>query len=340
MLLLHGGREVGYGSVPAHRLAYVRMRPFARAVHGRTPDADVALLRYRYRGWNAPDADPVRDTEWALDQLLQTHGDLPVVLVGHSMGGRAALRAAGHPQVRAVVGLAPWLPAGEPIAQLADRDVLLLHGTADLTTSPKSTAAFARAIAPIARRVACVEVGRSGHAMLQRAGTLARPDRRVRRPCHPRIAPARHAARGLRRGRSPAAPNLIQARSGNEGSTVSRRPVQLMGLLTAAYGGALIAKPEVLIRPVGIEDHDTGARVARVLGIRDVLSGLAMIVAPPGPALAVAVAARVASDLSDAASFQGLAPDAQARRKVALAAIGWAAACAITGVIALRGAQN
>jgi predicted esterase len=169
VLVLHGGREVSYGTVPAHRLTYVRMRPFAGAVHARTPDAAVALLRYRYRGWNAPDADPVRDTEWALDQLLHTYGDLPVVLIGHSMGGRAALRTAGHPQVISVAGLAPWLPAGEPTAQLAGRDVLLLHGTADLTTSPKSTAAFARVIAPIARRVACVEIGRSGHAMLQRA---------------------------------------------------------------------------------------------------------------------------------------------------------------------------
>ena len=77
-----------------------------------------------------------------------------------------------------------------------------------------------------------------------------------------------------------------------------------------------------------------------MLGVRDVLSGLAMIVAPPGPALAVAVAARVASDLSDAASFQGLAPDAQARRKVALAAIGWATACAVTGVLALPRRQE
>ena len=121
---------------------------------------------------------------------------------------------------------------------------------------------------------------------------------------------------------------------------MSRRPVQMMGFLTAAYGCALIAKPEVLIRPVGIQDHDTGARVARLLGVRDVLSGLAMIAAPPGPALAVAVAARVASDLSDVASFQGLAPDAASRRKAALAAIGWATACAVTGVIALRGARH
>ncbi len=39
-----------------------------------------------------------------------------------------------------------------------------------------------------------------------------------------------------------------------------RRPVQLMGLLTAAYGVALIVRPDVLIRPVGIQDVDTGAR--------------------------------------------------------------------------------
>ncbi len=74
VLLLHGGRESGYGRVPARRLSVVRMRPFARAVHERSCDAAVVLLRYRYRGWNAPDADPVRDTEWALDQLRTRTG--------------------------------------------------------------------------------------------------------------------------------------------------------------------------------------------------------------------------------------------------------------------------
>ena len=121
---------------------------------------------------------------------------------------------------------------------------------------------------------------------------------------------------------------------------MTRRPVQVMGALTAAYGIALIVRPEVLIGPVKIADFDTGARVARALGVRDVVSGLAMVVAPPGPLLAVAVAARVASDLSDAASFQGLAPDTQTRRNVALAATGWAAACAVAGVIALRGPRH
>lgn len=121
---------------------------------------------------------------------------------------------------------------------------------------------------------------------------------------------------------------------------MTRRPVQIMGLLTAAYGIALIVQPEVLIRPVGIADEEDGARIARVLGVRDVVSGLALVVAPPGPALAVAVAARVASDLSDAGSFQGLAPDASSRRKVAIAAVGWATACAVTGVLAIRGQRN
>ncbi len=109
-----------------------------------------------------------------------------------------------------------------------------------------------------------------------------------------------------------------------------------MGLLTAAYGAAMIVRPEVLIRPVGIQDLDTGTRLARLLGVRDVVSGLAMIVAPPGPALAAAVAARVASDLSDAVTFQALASDTNARRNVALAATGWATACAVTGVLARR----
>ena len=35
--------------------------------------------------------------------------DLPVCLIGHSLGGRAALLAAGQPTVAGVVALAPWV---------------------------------------------------------------------------------------------------------------------------------------------------------------------------------------------------------------------------------------
>ena len=90
------------------------------------------------------------------------------MLVGHSMGARAAVRAAGHPAVSAVAGLAPWLPPGEPVDQLAGRRVLLVHGTADGITSPAETWAYverARAVT----QVAAIELRDGDHPMLRRA---------------------------------------------------------------------------------------------------------------------------------------------------------------------------
>ncbi|WP_420712490.1 alpha/beta hydrolase, partial [Streptomyces sp. SPB78] len=75
----------------------------------------------------------------ALDALAARDGDRPVVLLGHSMGGRAALRAAGHPTVRGIVALAPWCPEGEPVAQLAGRELVILHGDQDRVTSPDAS---------------------------------------------------------------------------------------------------------------------------------------------------------------------------------------------------------
>jgi dienelactone hydrolase len=90
------------------------------------------------------------------------------------MGGRAALRAAAHPNVRGVVALAPWLPGEEPVTQLAGRDVVLLHGTRDLTTSASSSARYGERATPLARRVVCLHVPWSGHGMLLRASTWHR----------------------------------------------------------------------------------------------------------------------------------------------------------------------
>ncbi|MFJ3510240.1 hypothetical protein [Streptomyces luteogriseus] len=49
---------------------------------------------------------PVPDTLEALEALARLAGPVPIVFVCHSMGGGAALRAAGHPQVRALLALA------------------------------------------------------------------------------------------------------------------------------------------------------------------------------------------------------------------------------------------
>ena len=84
---------------------------------------------------------------------------MPIVLVGHSMGGRAALRAGGDPQVAAVCALAPWTPPGEPVGHLRDQTVAILHGRGDRWVPAKLSADFAvraqrgrRARGPLHRR--------------------------------------------------------------------------------------------------------------------------------------------------------------------------------------------
>ncbi|MDD7964138.1 alpha/beta hydrolase [Actinomycetospora lemnae] len=171
VLVLHGGRPEGRDAADGLRLPYLRMVPFARSVAAAAArrGVDVGLLRYRYRGWNAPDLDPVQDARWALRDLRERHGDVPVVLVGHSMGGRAALRVGGDPAVVGVAGLAPWIERGEPWEHLAGQTVLIAHGDRERMTSPKASRWFAGRVATVSDRVARFEVLGDGHAMLRRA---------------------------------------------------------------------------------------------------------------------------------------------------------------------------
>jgi dienelactone hydrolase len=119
------------------------------------------------RGWNGELASPVQDLRAAIDQTVARFGAIPIVLIGHSMGARAAFRVAGHPAVTAVAGLAPWLPPAEPVQQLAGRRVLLAHGTADHITSPAETWAYAERARPVTE-VATIEVRDGEHTMLRR----------------------------------------------------------------------------------------------------------------------------------------------------------------------------
>jgi dienelactone hydrolase len=179
-LVLHGGREVSVAPVTAHQLAVLRMVPIARhlASAGEADGLGVWRLRFRYRGWN-DEAHPVTDVRWAVQQLREQHGDVRVVLVGHSMGGRAALRAGDEPGVVGVVGLAPWVTPGEPYKQVIGRRLLVVHGTRDRTTSATNSKALVdavRAAAPPATTpddavidATFVHLRYTGHAMLRRA---------------------------------------------------------------------------------------------------------------------------------------------------------------------------
>lgn len=168
-LVLHGGRSKSRTRVRPFQLAVLRMHPFATALRA-TEGLVVAQLRYRVRGWNGAERSPVPDTAWALDRLSTRFPDVPIALVGHSMGGRTAMYVAGHDGVRAVVGLAPWIEAGDPVEPLAGRRLLIVHGDQDRMTSPGASAAYARRAEGIAETVGYVSVAGEKHAMLRRAG--------------------------------------------------------------------------------------------------------------------------------------------------------------------------
>ncbi|MFD4371900.1 alpha/beta fold hydrolase [Streptomyces sp. NPDC058486] len=171
VLLLHGGQADGLDAPPLLNLPALRMRPFVeavrRAVRGRP--VLVAEGRYRHRGWNGERADAARDAEAALAGLRERFGEIPVVLVGHSMGGRAALAVAGAPAVRGVVALAPWCPQGEPVAHLAGRRLHVLHDETDRVTAAGDSWDFVRRARQAGAHATAVPMPTGGHAMLRGA---------------------------------------------------------------------------------------------------------------------------------------------------------------------------
>jgi dienelactone hydrolase len=170
-LFCHGGTASSLEPPRERALSLVRMRAFEQFVHHSTGHSGIttAVLRYRVAGWNGEAADALQDVRWAIGRLRDQHGtDVPIVLVGHSMGGRAVLRAGGEPSVTAVCALAPWTPPGEPVMHLRDQTVVIAHGRGDRWVPAKLSADFAvrarRAGARVARFTA-----EGGHSMVRRA---------------------------------------------------------------------------------------------------------------------------------------------------------------------------
>ena len=207
-----GARPRAGNRSTAGQLTVRRMHPFARDLAALGDDLAVAQLRYRIRGWNDTGVDAARrrraSRSTALDAALRRRAHR----ARRPLDGRARPRcdAAGHPTVRGVVALAPWLPGTEPVEQLAGRDLVVLHGTRDLTTSPRASARLRRpGRAPFARRAVCLQVPWSGHGMLLRArrpgtGSPPRsspPSSTTRRSTAARPRPCRAAARRHRRAR-------------------------------------------------------------------------------------------------------------------------------------------
>ncbi len=175
IVMLHGGKEHGLDPVGARSASWWRSHLMMRQITARAhrAGASVWLLRYRREGWNEGverDPSPVPDARWALERARREHAGVPVVLVGHSMGGRTAVAVADDPAVAGVVVLAPWLPAEEPVAPLAGRGFAAAHGRADKITSPHRTQQFVGRAAGVAASVEFQDMGAVGHYMLRTVG--------------------------------------------------------------------------------------------------------------------------------------------------------------------------
>jgi dienelactone hydrolase len=168
VLVLHGGKERSRATVTGRSLSWQRAvaisRMLGRRLHGER--VGVRLLRYRTVGWNGDGGDRIADARWALDLIRDEVGEVPVVLVGHSMGGRTACRVADHAMVRGVVALAPWLPTDEPVAALAGRELHAAHGRRDRITSARATRAYVERATAVAAATSFTDMGVRGHYLL------------------------------------------------------------------------------------------------------------------------------------------------------------------------------
>ncbi|MFI6894412.1 alpha/beta hydrolase [Streptomyces sp. NPDC050256] len=155
-------------------LTYALQLPLARSLAraGGTDGLAAHVVHYRCRGWNTTEAHLAADAEWAVDEVVRRYGDIPVCLAGHGMGGRAALRAGGHPAVTSVLSMAPWLPGDpdaepEPVKHLVGRQVLLVHGTNDARSDPELSFRLAERAKKSNRNTCRFEVHSDGHALRQ-----------------------------------------------------------------------------------------------------------------------------------------------------------------------------
>ena len=173
-LVLHGGASRRENiMVSPTQLSVLRMVPIAKRI-ARAGGKDLAVFRLlnSRRGWETSHT-PVHDAYWALDQIAERLGRrLPTSLVGHSLGGRAAILAAPRPEVRSVTALAPYVYPSDLPRGLSDQRILIVHGTGDRIASPGRAWELARRLSTVTP-TSFVLVKGTKHAMLSRHGVFS-----------------------------------------------------------------------------------------------------------------------------------------------------------------------
>lgn len=170
ILMFHGGKARSHSPVDGRSLSWRRSLAMQRAISFRAHEEGVStwLLRYRHRGWNdLTSPSPVPDARWALEQVRRDLGEVPVSLLGHSMGARTAVRVADDPLVLGVVALAPWFAPEDPVAPLDGKRLVAAHGTRDRITSYRATADFVRRAQDVTLSATLRDMGPVGHYLLR-----------------------------------------------------------------------------------------------------------------------------------------------------------------------------
>jgi alpha-beta hydrolase superfamily lysophospholipase len=171
VVVLHGGKESSSAPTSRWHSGPLRMIPFARALHRAGGPRGVAVWRVQYglRGWNGDARSPVSDARAALDRVRERYGGAPVVLVGHSLGGRTAVHVLDDTNVVGLVGLAPWLP-DDPVDGARDKKVLIAHGTRDTWTSAAETLRWSERARDAGATVTYARLTGCGHFLIRRVG--------------------------------------------------------------------------------------------------------------------------------------------------------------------------
>ena len=175
VLVLHGGGSRNESvAVSPTQLSVLRMIPIAnrvsRAGHGRLA---VFRLLNSARGWDSKHT-PVEDVRWAVDRIAERLGrEVPLGLVGHSLGGRAAIGSCDQPAVHGVVALAPWVYPDDGRVDASGVRVLIVHGTDDRIASPQRSHEAADQLRRTAKSLSFVDVEGGKHAMLAKHGEFS-----------------------------------------------------------------------------------------------------------------------------------------------------------------------
>ena len=172
VLVFHGGAATSTARVSRFSPAVLRLIPVARAVASRVPTAAVYRLRFGVRGWNGDGADVLSDAHWALTEIAGRHPDLPIVVVGHSLGGRVAMHVVGTQlgatsRVVGAVGLAPWVEPSDPVDLLDGVPLAIVQGSRDRVVPERSTRPWLAGAEAAGAVVSSTIIPGAGHAMLR-----------------------------------------------------------------------------------------------------------------------------------------------------------------------------